>query len=78
MTEKRSFWRFGGRLDRIFNWLSILILVLIVFVRLPVALQNPHYLPEILGAAIGQFIVFFILLFIVFKLISLASRKSKP
>ena len=72
--EKRSFFRFGGKMDKVFNWIAVIVAVLILLLRLPIALQNPHYLPEIIGAAIGQFIVFFVLMFVIFKLISLARR----
>jgi len=69
---KRSFWRFGGRLDSIYNWLVGIFFVLSCFVQVP---RFGGRLPEAVGAAVGQTIVAGIILFIVFKAISRATRK---
>jgi hypothetical protein len=71
MTEKstRSFWRFGGSLDRLYNWLVGLFFGLSCFVQI----SRPIYrgrLPEALGAALGQTFWVAIVLFVVFKAIS--------
>jgi hypothetical protein len=65
---KRSFWRFGGRLHRMYNWLVGLFFVLSCFVQ--INRYGSHYLPEALGAAVGQTFVLAVVLFVVFKVIS--------
>jgi hypothetical protein len=71
---KRSFWRFGGSLDRIYNWLVGLFFVLSLFVQIPKPIFRGR-LPEALGAAAGQTVGVAIFLFVIFKVISLF-RKS--
>jgi hypothetical protein len=75
MIEKRSFWRFSGRLDKIYNWLVG------IFFALSFALHfgqpgNAGRLPEALGAAVGQTVVIAVVLFVVFKIISIVKNRK--
>lgn len=69
---KRSFWRFGGRLDTAYNW------SLVVFFALDCLIQIKRFpdgrLREAIGAAAGQTVGLAIILFVIFKIISAASR----
>jgi hypothetical protein len=71
MTEskpKKSFWRFGGQLDRAYNWSVAIFFVLDCFIQIK---QFPSgRLPEAIGRATGQTVVLAIFLFAVFKIIS--------
>ena len=77
MPEKtRSFWRFGGRLDKTYNWLVG------IFFALSFALHfgqpgNAGRFPEALGAAIGQTAFVAVVLFVIFKIISLAIKSQQ-
>jgi hypothetical protein len=71
---KRSFWRFGRRLDRLYNWIVGLFFVLDCFVQF----NRPIYkglLPEALGAALGQTFWVAVVLFVIFKAIARPVRK---
>lgn len=71
MTESKpmkSFWRFGGQLDRAYNWSVAVFFVLDCFIQIK---QFPNgLLPEAIGRATGQTVVLAIILFVVFKIIS--------
>ena len=68
-----SFWRFGGRLDSIYNWLVVLFFVFSCFTQIG---RFSGHLPEALGAATGQTVVVAVVLFLVFKVISRLARKA--
>jgi hypothetical protein len=70
-----SFWRFGGRLDKIYNWL------IGIFFALSFAMhfgqrENAGRLPEALGVVIGQTAVVAVVLFVIFKIISAIKRRN--
>ena len=67
---KRPFWRFGGKLDTIYNWILVIFFVLDFLVQYP----RLRLLPESLGAAFAQTIGMAIILFVIFKLISVLKR----
>jgi hypothetical protein len=69
---KRSFWHFGGRLDKIYNWLLVLVFILSFLVH--TGQYGNGHLPEALGTAVGQTVVAAILLFVLFKFISPRSK----
>lgn len=69
----RSFWRFGGSLDRLYNWLVGGFFAL-ACLRQASRPANGGRLPEALGAATGETFWVAVLLFVVFKIIS-GSRK---
>jgi uncharacterized membrane protein len=75
MTEKRSFWRFGGRLDKIYNWLVGIFFALAFAVHFGQP-GNAGRLPEALGAATGQTVVVAVVLFVVFKIISAVKNRK--
>ena len=76
MPEKsHSFWRFGGRLDKIYNWLIGILFALSFAVHLGQP-GNTGRFPEALGAAIGQTAFVAVVLFIIFKIISAIKRRN--
>jgi len=73
MTEnKRSFWRFGGSLDSIYNWLVGLVFLLSLFIH-----ASRSRLPEAIGAAIGQTAFIAVVLFMLFKAISVVKKRKR-
>jgi hypothetical protein len=74
-TEKRSFWRFGGRLDKIYNWLIGIFFALSFAVHLGQP-GNTGRVPEALGAAIGQTAFVAVVMFILFKIISAMKSRN--
>jgi hypothetical protein len=70
---KRSFFRFGGSLDRIYNWLLGIFFALSLFVHLGPGIRDGR-VPEVLGTTVGQTAAAAIMLFIVFKSLSLIRR----
>jgi preprotein translocase subunit SecG len=75
MSEKRSFWRFGGRLDKIYNWLVGIFFVLSLVVHFGQP-GNAGRIPEALGAAIGQTVFIAVVLFLIFKIISAVKNRK--
>jgi hypothetical protein len=64
-AKKKSFWRFGGRYDSVFNWLCITFFVLSFVLH-----YRPDRIPEALGTAVGQTFWVVVILFAIFKVIS--------
>ena len=69
---KRSFWHFGGYLDKIYNWFLGLFFVLSCLVQ--IGRFGKEHFPEALGIAIGHTVVVAVLLFLFFKIIRLVKR----
>jgi hypothetical protein len=61
---KRTFWRFGGGLDNVFNWLVGLFFILSFLAHFR------GHLSEALGTAISQTFWVVVILFVIFKIIS--------
>jgi hypothetical protein len=73
IKAKRSLLRFGGSLDRIYNWLVGVFFVLDLLVQIPKPMFRGR-LPEALGTAFVQTVGVAVVLFVIFKNISLLRR----
>jgi len=71
--SKQSFWRFGGKLDRVYNWLLILFFAASFFIQYG---RFSGRLPEALGAAVGQTVVLAVVLFVIFKIVASARNRA--
>jgi hypothetical protein len=70
---KGSFWRFGGRLDTVYNWLLVLFFAASFFIQYG---RFGGRLPEALGAAVGQTVVVAVVLFVIFKIVASARNRA--
>jgi hypothetical protein len=73
VEPKRSFWRFGGKLDRVYNWLLVLFFAASFFIQYG---RFGGRLPEALGAAVGQTVVVAVVLFVIFKIVASTRNRA--
>jgi hypothetical protein len=70
--NRGSFWHFGGRPGKVYNWFLGVFFVLSCLAQ--IGRFGKDHLPEALGTTIGQTVVVAVLLFLFFKIIRLVKR----